>query len=173
MNKQNSDNFNEEDDPCWDGYKQIGMKKKGNKEVPNCVPVKEDKQQKYSNYPKSASANARKALDWKEKYGEEVKAMTPVGWARARQLADRDSLSFDVVKRMAAFNRHRKNAKVAPENKDEPWKDKGYVAWLGWGGSSGVDWAMREVEKAEKNESFNSYKSFTMNEIANKLSKFT
>lgn len=23
---------------CWDGYKQIGMKKKGNKQVPNCVP---------------------------------------------------------------------------------------------------------------------------------------
>jgi hypothetical protein len=25
-------------DPCWKGYKQIGMKKKGGKEVPNCVP---------------------------------------------------------------------------------------------------------------------------------------
>jgi hypothetical protein len=23
---------------CWDGYKQVGMKKKGNKKVPNCVP---------------------------------------------------------------------------------------------------------------------------------------
>ena len=31
---------------CWDGYKQVGMKKKGNKEVPNCVPesVKQDKE---------------------------------------------------------------------------------------------------------------------------------
>lgn len=28
------------DDPCWDGYKQVGMKKgKGGKMVPNCVPV--------------------------------------------------------------------------------------------------------------------------------------
>lgn len=27
----------EEDDPCWDGYKQLGMKKKNGKEVPNCV----------------------------------------------------------------------------------------------------------------------------------------
>jgi hypothetical protein len=25
--------------PCWDGYVQKGMKKKGNKTVPNCVPV--------------------------------------------------------------------------------------------------------------------------------------
>ena len=24
-------------DPCWDGYKQVGMKKKGGKMVPNCV----------------------------------------------------------------------------------------------------------------------------------------
>jgi len=26
---------------CWDGYKQIGMKKKGKKQVPNCVPINE------------------------------------------------------------------------------------------------------------------------------------
>ena len=26
---------------CWKGYKQIGMKKKGKKQVPNCVPVEE------------------------------------------------------------------------------------------------------------------------------------
>ena len=28
-------------DPCWTGYRQLGMKKKNGKEVPNCVPVKE------------------------------------------------------------------------------------------------------------------------------------
>jgi len=27
---------------CWDGYKQEGIKKKGKKMVPNCVPVKEE-----------------------------------------------------------------------------------------------------------------------------------
>ena len=25
-------------DPCWSGYRQLGMKKKGGKEVPNCIP---------------------------------------------------------------------------------------------------------------------------------------
>jgi hypothetical protein len=29
------------DEACWDGYQQIGMKKKGGKQVPNCVPIKE------------------------------------------------------------------------------------------------------------------------------------
>ena len=28
----------EMDEACWDGYKQVGMKKKGKKLVPNCVP---------------------------------------------------------------------------------------------------------------------------------------
>ncbi len=27
-------------DPCWDGYKKVGMKIKKNKKVPNCVPEK-------------------------------------------------------------------------------------------------------------------------------------
>ena len=29
----------EEKAPCWDGYKQVGMKEKNGKKVPNCVPV--------------------------------------------------------------------------------------------------------------------------------------
>ena len=30
------------DEACWTGYKQVGLKKKNGKTVPNCVPVKED-----------------------------------------------------------------------------------------------------------------------------------
>jgi hypothetical protein len=29
-----------EENPCWKGYTQIGMKTKNGKEVPNCVPIK-------------------------------------------------------------------------------------------------------------------------------------
>ncbi len=31
-----------EDGPCWDTHKQVGMKKKGGKMVPNCVPKNEE-----------------------------------------------------------------------------------------------------------------------------------
>ena len=31
----------ESKNPCWDGYKQVGTKKKAGKTVPNCVPVSE------------------------------------------------------------------------------------------------------------------------------------
>ena len=29
--------------PCWKGYMMVGMKKKGGKKVPNCVPIKKKK----------------------------------------------------------------------------------------------------------------------------------
>ena len=29
------------DEACWDGYQQYGMKEKGGKQVPNCVPINE------------------------------------------------------------------------------------------------------------------------------------
>jgi hypothetical protein len=29
----------DDEDPCWSGYEQLGMKTKGGKEVPNCVPT--------------------------------------------------------------------------------------------------------------------------------------
>ena len=36
-----NEEFVSEEDPCWDTHKQVGMKKKGNRMVPNCVPKNE------------------------------------------------------------------------------------------------------------------------------------
>jgi len=104
----------------------------------------------WNDYPAAAKKNAQKAIDWKEKYGrDEVDAGTPVGWARAHQLAKGENLSTDTVKRMSAFNRHRKNSSIKPELKETPWKDKGYVAWLIWGGDEGVDWAIEKSKEID------------------------
>ena len=91
--------------------------------------------------PEAARNNARRVLRWREEHGDEVAGMTSVGWSRARQLANNARVSRDTVAKMASFNRHRQNAEVAPEHEGEPWKDAGHVAWLGWGGTTGVDWA--------------------------------
>ena len=102
----------------------------------------------YNDYPAAAKKNAQKAIDWKEEHGrDEVQAGTAVGWARAHQLAKGENLSADTVGRMSAFNRHRKNSKIAAEYKGTPWKDRGYVAWLIWGGDEGVDWAIKKMEE--------------------------
>ena len=37
--KEADDGDKRKDDPCWKGYKMVGMKNKGGKEVPNCVPM--------------------------------------------------------------------------------------------------------------------------------------
>jgi hypothetical protein len=37
-----SDFVKQINESCWDGYKQVGMKKKGDKEVPNCVPEEKE-----------------------------------------------------------------------------------------------------------------------------------
>jgi len=48
-------------DPCWTGYKQVGMKKKNRKEVPNCVPEELDLEEE--NKPTNPSLWAK----WKSK----------------------------------------------------------------------------------------------------------
>lgn len=96
--------------------------------------------------PATARKNAEKVLRWKEEHGDDVKGMTQVGWTRANQLAKNEPLSPDTVARMASFARHEKNAVVDPKHSGEPWKDAGYVAWLGWGGKAGITWAKRAHE---------------------------
>jgi hypothetical protein len=93
--------------------------------------------------PKAAQNNAKRALKMREKQPPSNRGMTPVGLARARDLANGKSLSLETVKRMAAFRRHQKNYKPG-----EP--TKGTQAWLGWGGEAGVRWAERVVERERK-----------------------
>jgi len=126
-------------------------------------------QENYTNYPKAASANAQKALDYREKYGREVvKGGTRIGWIRANQLANREAISLDTVKRMAQFNRHRENSEISKEFKEEPYKDRGFISWLLWGGTEGVDWALRTVEQVKKMEETKAkYKYDILSDITN------
>ena len=57
---------------------------------------------------------------------------------RANQLASREALSLETVKSTFVLSRHEENAKIADEYRDEPWKDKGYVAYNLWGGNAMV-----------------------------------
>lgn len=89
--------------------------------------------------PKAAQRAACRALQIRSTLPRSKQAMTRTGLARANQLCKGESVSIDVVRRMAQFERHRQNAKC----KDGTTTCKGRQAWLGWGGSSGVNWAKR------------------------------
>jgi len=122
------------------------------------------KEETYNDYPEAATNNAKRVLKWREEYGDEVTGMTSVGWNRANQLANKERLSRETIAKMAAFERHRKNAEVAPEFRDTPWRDNGHVAWLGWGGSAGVEWAQKKLNQIDNKKSMiYNYKSFEAN----------
>ena len=53
-------------DPCWKGYQMIGKKKKGGREVPNCVPVKEQITVRYC--PKCKKDETRDECKYGAKY---------------------------------------------------------------------------------------------------------
>jgi hypothetical protein len=52
------------EDPCWKGYKMVGSKKKGGKEVPNCVPVEEAT----IRLPMQTGQLLRVLVNWRGKY---------------------------------------------------------------------------------------------------------
>ncbi len=101
----------------------------------------------YNDYPQSATNNAKRALKYKEESGNPKGCGTLVGWQRANQLAKRESISEETVKRMASFKRHQ-------QNKDVPYDEGcGGLMWDAWGGTSGVEWAIRkskEIDEAKK-----------------------
>ena len=68
---------------------------------------------------------------------------TPVGWTRARQLADREPLSRETIARMASFKRHQ-------QHKDVPYDEGcGGIMWDAWGGDAGVEWAIRKLKQID------------------------
>jgi len=147
-----------------DGHVEVIKEYLDNEELgyDNILPVFQDpgirrkKKRKYfetyNDYPEAAKNNACKVLRWRDEHGDEVKGMTQVGWTRANQLCKGENISEETIGRMSAFQRHRKNSEVAPEFKSTPWKDAGYVAWLGWGGTTGIEWASRKLESIRRDK---------------------
>ena len=97
----------------------------------------------YNDYPKAAVENAKIALRWAEENGW-GSCGTPVGKARANQLANSENISRDTIARMAAFERHRQNSQK------ELGDGCGRLMWLAWGGDEGIEWAQRKLEQIDK-----------------------
>lgn len=102
--------------------------------------------------PITAQNNAKRGLDFREKWG---RGGTMVGVARARDLSNGADLSIRTVKRMASFNRHRQNYR--PDKKEsDGGPTAGTIAWLLWGGTAGIDWAL-SISNDEKMKQFKTF----------------
>ena len=64
-------------DPCWDSHKQVGMKKKGGKMVPNCVP-KEQVEESHKN-PESVKGIAKELDKAVEMHKSQAKRLRKAG----------------------------------------------------------------------------------------------
>jgi hypothetical protein len=116
------------------------------KAIAQGIAIEGDKfAESYTDYPKAASENAKIALRWAEENGW-GSCGTPVGKARANQLAKGEPISRDTIARMAAFERHRQNSK-GPLKKGLC----GRLMWLAWGGDEGIEWAQRKLKQIENN----------------------
>jgi len=96
----------------------------------------------FNDYPESATNNAKRALKYAEENGW-GSCGTAVGKARANQLANKEPISRDTIARMASFKRHQ-------QNKDVPYGEGcGGLMWDAWGGTEGIEWAIRKLEQID------------------------
>jgi len=94
--------------------------------------------------PQAVADNAQRALDVRATKPQSQRGMTPVGLARANQLAKREPVSLVTVRRMVAyFDRH----EIDKEGSTWDEQGKGWQAWNGWGGDEGRAWARRILEE--------------------------
>jgi hypothetical protein len=107
--------------------------------------------------PESVAKAAERGLEYRKKGGggglsteQASKQGIGSGVQRAVNLKNRNNLSPATVRRMHSFfSRHEKNKSIAAEHRGTPWKDKGYVAWLLWGGDPGAAWARKVVRQMD------------------------
>ena len=103
---------------------------------------KEEFQESYRDYPKSASENACRAIKYMEN-NPKVDCGTRIGKTRAQQLCGRKKISIETIARMASLKRHQ-------QNKDVPYSEGcGGLMWDCWGGTSGVEWAINKLKEID------------------------
>lgn len=72
LKKDTPHSYDENKGPCWSGYRQVGMKKKNGKEVPNCVPESVEEINRHG-IPKDATKSELKKIRSSDKSSKGAK----------------------------------------------------------------------------------------------------
>lgn len=110
--------------------------------------------------PKGVASAAAKGLELRQKASPSNKGgLTPAeaskegigsGVQRAVNLKNRDPVSPKVIKQIRGFlSRSEKSSEISAENRGTPWNDKGYVAWLLWGGDPAKAWVAKIIKQMD------------------------
>jgi hypothetical protein len=117
-------------------------------------------------------ASAKRGLEWRKEFN---RGGTPVGVARARDIANGKNLSESTVLRMHSFfSRHAVDAQAEGWNSGEKgFPSAGRVAHELWGGNSGRSWSKSKRDKImrerkEKAQPNSNEKTFSSEELASR-----
>jgi hypothetical protein len=116
------------------------------------------------NPPVGARESAKRALEERDKKPASQRGMTPVGIARARDLANGRTLSPDTVRRMLSyFQRHE------VDKQGLTWSDwgKGRQAWEAWGGDAGYSWAKKIVKAMDQADDIEEQQTILSEDLKN------
>lgn len=103
-------------------------------------------EESYNDYPDSVKNNAKAALKYAEENGWGT-CGTPVGKARANQLANGEKISIETIKRMYSYlSRH----EVDIESSKGYGDGCGKLMYDSWGGKSALAWAESKIKSIER-----------------------
>jgi len=103
--------------------------------------------QTFNDYPKSASDRAKAAIQFTEENPNDC--ATQVGKVRAQQLANRESISYDTVKRTFSFLSRAKEYDTGSFTDTEGNPVCGSISYAYWGGDSMRRWAEQKIKEIE------------------------
>ena len=99
----------------------------------------------FNDYPEAAVSAAKQGIKRNEELGNPC--ATQVGKVRAQQLANREPVSLDTVRRMRAFLiRHKDNYEKATREKN--YDACSYISYLLWGGEAALPWTEKKLRQA-------------------------
>lgn len=98
----------------------------------------------YSDYPEAVSNNAKRGIELNEKVGN--KCATQVGKVRGQQLANKEPITEETIKRMYSYL-SRAEVYYDPDNTEAC----GTISFLLWGGKAGLRWSESKLKEIEQN----------------------
>jgi len=100
--------------------------------------------------PQNLRQAARRALEARDSVPPSRKAGTPVGLARANQLANGDNLSLETLKRMRSYLERAEPAyREARAQGKSIEESKAIMAYYLWGGPQALAWVNQQIRKLE------------------------
>lgn len=148
----------ETDNPSCEGFAVV---KDGTSEVEGCHRTRSQAERQlaalYASEPEARApgvptdemaAEAERGLAWREEYG---RGGTPIGVARARDIANKRTLSPSTIRRMRSyFARHEvdKDGEGFSPGEDG-YPSAGRISWALWGGDPGKAWVEDQIAAIE------------------------